>query len=98
MAVNPLNIFHVEELINVKSRKKYVRYWKEYCEAQEISEEKPASSETEFAFLKSCKDEREHAPTTMWTIYSCLNKFCQLLYDLNLNVSNFYKSYTLNWI
>ena len=87
MAVNRLNISHVEELIDEKSRKKYVRYWKEYCEAQKISEEKPASSETVFAFLKSCKEDRELAPTTMWTIYSCLNKFCQHLYDMNLNAS-----------
>ena len=87
MSVDPLEIGHIAESIDAKSWPKYERYWKQFCEFCEISKEKPPTSEHVLDFLKDCRDERELAPTTMWTVFSCLNKFFQHLYDKSLNVS-----------
>lgn len=88
MSVNPLEISHLKELVDAKSWPKYERYWLSFCSDLEISQEKPPTSQHVFEFLKICRDEpRGYAPTTLWTVFSCLNKFCQHLYDLNLNVS-----------
>ena len=85
MAVDPLDVKHISELIDPKSWPKYERYWRQFCSAQEISKEKPPTPNLVLEFLK--KIEKDYAPTTMWIIYSCLNKFCQHLYDMPLNVS-----------
>ena len=38
--------------------------------------------------MKECRDgPRKYAATTLWTVFSCLNKFCLHLYEINLNVS-----------
>lgn len=89
MSVDPLSIDHISELVDKKSWKKYKRYWLNFCSSQELSIEKPPTPNLVLEFLKICQKEKEYAPTTMWTVYSCLNKFCQHLYDLQLNVSSF---------
>ena len=81
MAVNPLEISKIVELIAETSRKKYERYWKLFCFTKEISQENPATTELVFEFLKECRDMKNYAPTTLWTVFSCLNKFCQHLYE-----------------
>lgn len=85
MAVDPLEVSHIAEFIDAKSWSKYHRYWLQFVSAQDISKEKPATAEHVLNFLRNCRD--TYAPTTMWTIFSCLNKFCQHLYELKLNVS-----------
>lgn len=91
MSVNPLSISHVTELIDEKSRTKYVKYWEKFVEAKEISEDKPPTDDIILEFLKDCKEGKDgakgYAPTTLWTVFSCLNKFCRHLYKMNLNVS-----------
>ena len=86
MAVNPLEIEQVVELIDTKSKAKYVRYWNLFVKEQQISQDKPPNRDLILAFLKNCRTEKGYAPTTLWTVFSCLNKFCQHLYDMDLNV------------
>ena len=85
MSVNPLEISHITNFIDKKSWPKYERYLFKFCSTMDVTKENPATANLVFEFLKNIKD--KYAPTTTWKIFSCLNKFCQHLYDLNLNVS-----------
>ena len=87
MTVDPLEISRIADLIDAKSWPKYSRYWTMFCSTMEISKEKPPTHELILEFMKICKNKHEYAPTTLWTVFSCLNKFCQHKYDMTLNVS-----------
>ena len=90
MSINPLNLAPVEGLISKESKEKYFRYWKYYVNAQEISEEKLPTKDSLFEFLKNGHEgESKYAPTTLWSIFSCINKMLKHLYDLDFSVSFF---------
>ena len=92
MAVDPNDIKHVSDLIDVKSKRKYERNWRDFCKTMEISRDKRPTPELIFNYLKDCRDgPKGYAPTTLWTVFSCLNKFCLYLYpDMDLNVSTYF--------
>jgi hypothetical protein len=89
--VNPLDLSKVENLISKESKEKYFRYWKYYVKDQKITEQNPPTKESVFEFLKNgAEGEKKYAPTTLWTIFSCLNKLLQHLYDFEITVSLFF--------
>ena len=89
--VNPLDLSPVEGLISKESKDKYFRYWNYYVKSQEISMENPPTKESLFEYLKDGHEgEKKYAGTTLWTIFSCLNKMLQHLYDIDLSVSFFF--------
>ena len=62
--------------------------WKLFVEEQSITNEVRPNKDNSLAFMKECRDgPRKYAATTLWTVFSCLNKFCLHLYEINLNVS-----------
>ena len=90
MSINPLNLAPVEGLISNESKEKYYRYWKYYVISQEISEEKLPTKASLFDFLKDgFEGEKKYAPTTLWSIFSCINKMLKHLYDFDFSVSYF---------
>ena len=94
MAVNPLDLSVVDKLISKESKEKYFRYWNYYVEEQGITEENPPTKDSVFDYLKNgYEGKKKYAPTTLWTIFSCLNKLCQHLYDLDLTVSLFFNKF-----
>ena len=87
--VNPLDFTQFDGLISTESKEKYFRNWTYYVKSQEISPDKIPSRDSIFEYLKDCYEgEKNYAPSTLWTVFSCLNKFCQHLYDLDFSVSN----------
>ena len=83
-----LDLTPVEGLISKESKEKYYRYWNYYVKAQEITAENPPSKESLFEYLKDgFEGKKKYAATTLWTIFSCLNKMLQHLYDMDLSVS-----------
>lgn len=91
MLVDPLNLTAVQNLISKESKDKYFRYWKYYVKDQEISRLKPPTKDSLFQFLKKgWEGEKKYAASTLWTIFSCINKLLQHLYDLDLSVSLFF--------
>ena len=91
MLVDPLDLTPVQNLISKESKEKYFRYWKYYVNDQEISSLKPPTKDSLFQFLKNgWEGEKKYAASTLWTIFSCVNKLLQHLYDLDLSVSLFF--------
>ena len=87
MSVNPNEIQHVLDLISDCSRPKYKLYWKDYVQTQNITNEERPNKSNVMAYLKYCHEEKDFAPTTLWSVFSCINKFCKHLYELDINVS-----------
>ena len=91
MLVDPLDLTQVQNLISKESKEKYFRYWKYFVKDQEISSLKPPTKDSLFQFLKNgWEGEKKYAASTLWTIFSCINKLLQHLYDLDLSVSLFF--------
>jgi hypothetical protein len=98
MSIDPTNLAPVEKLISKESKEKYYRYWKFYVIAQEISQEKPPTKDSLFQYLKDgFEGEKKYAPTTLWSIFSCINKMLKHLYDLDFSVSFFYFNYNFSF-
>ena len=91
MLVNPLDLSKVQNLISKESKEKYFRYWNYYVQDQKITEQELPTKDSVFEFLKKgFEGEKKYAPSTLWTIFSCINKLLQHLYDLDLSVSLFF--------